>query len=279
MPRIPSIRMISTPSIPELDTLGAFFDALRSCWTPPPEDTGAPWHGNVCAACLQTKRRRNRPAARNLRQPQCATECEGELFQCHHSGAGSLYASAFFGGARWCARWPADRHPFHRRQGRATGHGVAMSDPANTMILDTSKGKVSVAMRPDLAPATLPASRNSSARAFTTASSSTASSTASWRRPAARRAPAPAARARSTRPSSTRSRTAGARYRWPGRRIRIRRQPVFHLLCRRGFPQRRIHRLGTGDRRHGKRRQDQARRTSAESRSHHLGENGGRRLS
>jgi hypothetical protein len=30
------------PSTPELDTLGALFDALRSCWIPPPEHTARP---------------------------------------------------------------------------------------------------------------------------------------------------------------------------------------------------------------------------------------------
>src|SRR5664280_2705001 len=41
---------------------------------------------------------------------------------------------------------------------------------------------------------------------------------------------------------------------------RFRRQPVFHLLRRRRFPQRPVHRLGQRDRGHGKRRQDQEER-------------------
>ncbi len=71
-------------------------------------------------------------------------------------------------------------------------------DPENTMILETTKGRVVIAMRPDLAPAMSTTSRSSSARASMTASSSTASSTASWPRPAARTAPAPAARSTRT---------------------------------------------------------------------------------
>ncbi len=58
----------------------------------------------------------------------------------------------------------------------------------------------------------------------------------------------------------------------------FRRQPVLHLLCRRAVPQRPIHGLGSGDRGHGERRQDQARRAGAKSRPHRLGEDGRERL-
>ena len=44
----------------------------------------------------------------------------------------------------------------------------------------------------------------------------------------------------------------------------FRRQPVLHLLRRRALPRRPVHRLGQGDRGHGQRRQDQARRAGAE---------------
>ncbi len=58
----------------------------------------------------------------------------------------------------------------------------------------------------------------------------------------------------------------------------FRRQPVLHLLRRCDFPRRQIHRLGQGDRRHGERRQDQARRAGVQSRQDHLRAHGGRRL-
>ena len=67
------------------------------------------------------------------------------------------------------------------------------ADPENTLIIETTKGSVVIALRPTSRPSTSSASRSWRAKASTTASSSTASSTASWRRPAARKAPAPAA--------------------------------------------------------------------------------------
>ncbi len=35
-----------------------------------------------------------------------------------------------------------------------------IKDPENTLIMETTKGKVVISLLPDLAPATLPASRN-----------------------------------------------------------------------------------------------------------------------
>ena len=49
-----------------------------------------------------------------------------------------------------------------------------MADTDNTLILDTTKGKVVIEMNPTSRPAMSRGSRNSCARGFTTASPSTA---------------------------------------------------------------------------------------------------------
>src|SRR5207253_3983902 len=49
-------------------------------------------------------------------------------------------------------RRPAARDPVRRQSELANAKGAAMSDPENTLILETTKGTVSIAMRPDLAP-------------------------------------------------------------------------------------------------------------------------------
>ena len=96
-----------------------------------------------------------------------------------------------------------------------------MTDAKTRSILETTKGKVVIEMRPDLAPGHVARIKELVNEDSTMASCSIASSTASWRRPAARMAPAPAAPARSSRPSSTRSRISAAPSRWRARRARI----------------------------------------------------------
>ncbi len=59
-----------------------------------------------------------------------------------------------------------------------------IKDPENTIVMETTKGKVVIQLLPDLAPATSRASRNWPAKAPMTASSSIASSKISWPRPA-----------------------------------------------------------------------------------------------
>jgi hypothetical protein len=53
------------------------------------------------------------------------------------------------------------------------------------------------------------------------------------------------------------------------------RQPVLHLLRRRGLPRRQVHRVGQGHVRHGERRQDQARRAREQSGQDRQGAHGG----
>src|SRR5258707_13347063 len=48
-----------------------------------------------------------------------------------------------------CGRGPSYRDPIHRRPANPSG---ATMTTENTMILDTTKGKVVIEMRPDLAP-------------------------------------------------------------------------------------------------------------------------------
>jgi len=87
----------------------------------------------------------------------------------------------------------------------------------NTMILDTTKGKVVIEMRPDLAPGHVARIKELVQQGFYDGSYFTASSTASWHKPAVRRGPAPAGRERSSRRNSTARRTSAAPCRWRGR--------------------------------------------------------------
>lgn len=57
-----------------------------------------------------------------------------------------------------------------------------IKDPENTIIMETTTGKVVIQLLPKLLRATLPVSRNWYRKALTTASCSTASSKTSWPR-------------------------------------------------------------------------------------------------
>ncbi len=153
------------------------------------------------------------------------------------------------------------------------GDGAIMADLENTLYMDIAdasgkeKGRVTIALRPDLAPAMSPASRNSPAKASTTAWSSTASSRASWRRVAIPPAPAWAARRSPTsRRNSRPSRMCAVSARWRARPTRTR--PTASSSSASAMPPSRptVHGVGQGDRGHGDRRHDQARRTRAPAR-------------
>ena len=72
-----------------------------------------------------------------------------------------------------------------------------MATPDNTMTLDTTKGKVVIEMRPDLAPGHVARIKELVKSGFYDGIVFHRVIEGSWRRPAARTAPAPAARARS----------------------------------------------------------------------------------
>src|SRR5205807_8781067 len=55
-------------------------------------------------------------------------------------------------GARQCDRRAPPYDALHRRTKTPTGRERTMADADNTLILDTTQGKVVIAMRPDLAP-------------------------------------------------------------------------------------------------------------------------------
>src|SRR5439155_5011666 len=63
-----------------------------------------------------------------------------------------LHAVAVHQGNGRRGRGPTDRHPLRRQPPAATGREDPMTDTENTMILETTKGKVVIHMRPDLAP-------------------------------------------------------------------------------------------------------------------------------
>ena len=132
------------------------------------------------------------------------------------------------------------------------------------MILDTTKGKVVIEMRPDLAPGHVARIKELVREGFydgivfhrvidgfmaQTGCPQGTGTGGSGKK----------LKAEFNREKHVRGTVSMARAQNP----EFRRQPVLHLLRRRGVPQRPIHRLGQGDGRHGERRQDQARRAGA----------------
>ena len=150
-----------------------------------------------------------------------------------------------------------------------------MAKPEDTMVLETTQGKVVIAMRPDLAPGHVARIKELVREGFydgivfhrvidgfmaqtgcphgTGTGGSGKKLKAEFNKRAAQRGTVSMARAQNP---------------------EFRRQPVLHLLRRRIVPQRPVHGLGRSHRRHGERRQDQARRAGAESRQDRVGEDG-----
>jgi cyclophilin family peptidyl-prolyl cis-trans isomerase len=96
-----------------------------------------------------------------------------------------------------------------------------MSDTENTLTLETTKGKVVILMRPDLAPGHVARIKELVREGFYDGVAFHRVIDGFMAQTGCP-SPAPAAPARSSRRSSTTSRTAGARYRWRGRNLRIR---------------------------------------------------------
>jgi len=110
--------------------------------------------------------------------------------------------------------------PLQRQPKRKKGLSF-MASPDNTMILDTTKGKVVIEMRPDLAPGHVARIKELVKSGFYDGVVFHRVIDGFMAQTDARTAPAPAVRARSSRPSSTRSRMYAAPCRWRGRRARI----------------------------------------------------------
>src|SRR5438105_6823648 len=100
---------------------------------------------------------RTSTTAPSPRRLSAARRCRSAAGSAARSRAApSPFASSTTGpcseGPRSAARRPTLHHAPHRQSETQTGNERDMSDPDNTLILDTTKGKVTIAMRPDLAP-------------------------------------------------------------------------------------------------------------------------------
>ena len=126
--------------------------------------------------------------------------------------------------------------------------------------IETTKGRVVIRLRTDLAPEACRAAQAARARRLLQQRAvPPRDRRASWRRPAtANAATAPATRnIRTCRPSSRRCRSSAAWSAWRAPATRIpRNSPVLHHLRRRVVPQRPVHRDRRGGVGHGRRRQD-----------------------
>ena len=197
------------------------------------------------------------------------------LPRCGGGDAQALRVPAVHRCARERSGWPSVYHAIGRRSKTQTSRERPMTDD-NTLTLETTKGKVVIAMRPDLAPGHVARIKELVREGFydgivfhrvidgfmaQTGCPHGTGTGGSGKK----------LKAEFNSEPHVRGTVSMARAQNPG----FRRQPVLHLLRRRRVPQRPVHGLGPGDRRHGERRQDQARRAGAESRQDRVGEDGG----
>ena len=127
-----------------------------------------------------------------------------------------------------------------------------IKDPENTLILETSKGRVVIEMRPDLAPGHVTRIKELARKGFYDGLKFHRvidGFMAQTRLPGGHRH----GRLGQEAQGGVLRREAHARHRLHGARAEpeFRRQPVLHLLRRGALAEQAIHRLGPGDRRHG----------------------------
>ncbi len=152
-------------------------------------------------------------------------------------------------------------------------------DPENTIVMETTKGKVVIELRPDLAPNHVSRIKELARSGFYDGvvfhrviegfMAQTGDPTGTGMGGSGKKLKAEFNEAPHTRGVCSMARSTNPEF---GR------QPVLHLLRRRPLPRPAVYGLGQGQRRHGKRRQDQARRAGARSRFHRVDEGRSRPL-
>src|SRR5262249_53257556 len=135
-----------------LNTLHDVIAALRACWAPPPMDQSRPG----MQITVQMSFRRN---GELFGQPRITFESVGasddERLAYRIAVAKMLKRCAplpFHRCARERNRRPPVDHAAHRQSKTQASREHPMSDTENTLTLETTKGKVVILMRPDLAP-------------------------------------------------------------------------------------------------------------------------------
>ena len=153
------------------------------------------------------------------------------------------------------------------------------ADPENTLVIETTKGRVVIELRPDLAPKHVERIKQLAREGFyngiafhrvidgfmaqTGCPKGTGTGGSSY----------PDLKAEFNAEPHVRGVCSMARS-----KARQRQQPVLHRLRRRQLPRQAVHGVGQGHRGHGQRRQDQARRAGARSRQDGFGEGRRRRV-
>ena len=142
-----------------------------------------------------------------------------------------------------------------------------MAKPEDTLIIETTQGKVTVEMRPDLAPLHVARIKELARQGFYDGvpfhrviegfMAQTGDPTGTGTGGSGKKL-----KAEFNAEPHTRGAVSMARAQSP----ELRRQPVLHRLRRRELPRQEIYGVGAGDRRHAECRQDQARRAAVEPR-------------
>ena len=142
---------------------------------------------------------------------------------------------------------------------------VHMAKPEDTLIIETTKGRVTVEMRPDLAPGHVARIKELARKGFYDGvvfhrvidgfMAQTGDPTGSGMGGSGQKLKA----------EFNRSRIRAAPCRWRARSPQFRRQPVLHRLRRRELSRQQIYGVGPRDRRHGECRQDHSRRAAGEA--------------
>jgi peptidylprolyl isomerase len=129
----------------QLNTIRAMFDALRACWVPPAESEART--GTQMSVRFAFKR-----SGEIIATPRVTYVSPGVS-----PDTREVYLQAVLrrsSGARRSTSptaWPASRLPFASST-TAYFKGIPMATTDNTLVLDTTQGKVVIEMRPDLAP-------------------------------------------------------------------------------------------------------------------------------
>ena len=141
-----------------------------------------------------------------------------------------------------------------------------MAKPEDTLVIETTKGRVTVEMRPDLAPEHVARIKELARKGFYDGvvfhrvidgfMAQTGDPTGSGMGGSGQKL-----KAEFNKEPHTRGAVSMARAQSP----EFRRQPVLHRLRRRELPRQQIYGVGPRDRRHGECRQDQARRAAGEA--------------
>ena len=141
----------------DLDSISDMYTALRACWVPPPKDEAR--HGMQYSVRFSFKR--DGAIIATPRVTYASHDAPPEVRDIYRDAVNAALDRCtplhFTDGHGRRRRRPPDRHPLrrqphHRKPKRQHKRGAMTASPDDTLILETTKGRVVIAMRPDLAP-------------------------------------------------------------------------------------------------------------------------------